>query len=268
MRPTGPVFPIFALIAAAALPAATVPVHAQPIEANPNLGGYVPAPSAPAPEPVRYDAPESYQGGDADMPAHGSGLPYFAGLRGSFAFRNSAGPYTRTTPVNRVKANYDVGGGGSLYYGIRLPFGLRAELEGLYRYQPLRNLTINGAAKAGAHGRAEMAAPMINLLWELPFSDAVPVQPFVGVGAGAAYTLTDINDGTSSYLKNDGWNLAYSFMAGANVPLSQSSRFTAMYRWMRVNDIKYGCGTGGILSSCYKTNLTSQGIDLGLEMDL
>lgn len=268
MRVPGPIFPAFALIAAAAMLPAAGPARAQPIEANPDLGGYVPAPSAPAPAPVSYDAPESRSSLDGDTPAHGSGLPYFAGLRGSFAFRNSAGPYTRTTPVNRVKANYDVGGGGSLYYGIRLPFGLRAELEGLYRYQPLRNLTINGAAKAGAHGKAEMAAPMINLLWELPVTDAFPIQPFVGMGAGAAYTLTDITDGTNTYLKNDGWNLAYSFMAGANVPLSQSSRFTAMYRWMRVNDVKYGCGTGGILGSCYKTNLTSQGIDLGLEMDL
>lgn len=257
MRPSGTFFAGFFLIAAGAaafLPAAS----AQPIDADPGQDGYVPAPNGDQVMRATYAEP---------MPVHGSGLPFFAGLRGSFALRDGASAYTRTTPTNRVKANYDVGGGGSLYYGIRLPMGLRAELEGLYRYQPLRNLTINGTP-AGAHGSAQTAAPMINLLWELPVTDDVPIQPFVGVGAGAAYTYTNVNDGTNTYLKNDGWNLAYSFMAGANVPLSQSSRFSAMYRWMKVNDVKYGCGTGGTLGNCYKTNLTSQGIDLGLEMDL
>jgi hypothetical protein len=41
-----------------------------------------------------------------------------------------------------------------------------------------------------------------------------------------------------------------------------------MYRWMQVRDVQYGCAGGGAILGCYKTNIDSQGIDLGLEMDL
>jgi opacity protein-like surface antigen len=252
MRVAGSFFAGFVLIAAGTM------AMAQPIDVAPG-DGYTPAPSGEVPPPP----------GDGEaMPPHGSGLPYFTGLRGSFAFRNTASTQTPGSPSHTVDAKYDVGGGGSLYYGARLPMGLRVELEGLYRYQPLRGLRVDAVKTAGVHGNAQMAAPMINLLWELPVSNDILIQPFVGMGAGAAYTSTNVNDGTDTYLKHKGWNLAYSFMAGANVPLSQSSRFSAMYRWMQVRDVQYGCAGGGAILGCYKTNIDSQGIDLGLEMDL
>jgi len=252
MRVSGTFFAGFFLIAAGTM------AMAQPIDVAPG-DGYMPAPSGNVPPPSDDEA----------MPPHGSGLPYFTGLRGSFAFKDSATVHTAGAPVHAVNAKYDIGGGGSLYYGARLPMGLRVELEGLYRYQPLQNLRVDNVKAAGVHGNAQMAAPMINLLWELPVTDDIPIQPLVGMGAGAAYTSTNVNDGTNTYLKHKGWNLAYSFMAGANVPLSQSSRFSAMYRWMQVRDVQYGCAaTGAILGGCYKTNVNSQGIDLGLEMDL
>jgi opacity protein-like surface antigen len=232
-----------ALMAAAAL--------AQPIDGYGD-GGYTPAPT-----------------GEAPMPIHGSGLPYFAGLRGSFAFQNNASVFTPGATPSRVQAKYNAGGGGSIYYGARLPMGLRVELEGLYRYQPLHNVSVNGTPRAGATGSAQVAAPMVNLLWELPVTDDLPIQPFVGVGAGAAYTETNVSDGTNAFLKNNNWNLAWNFMAGANMPLSPSSRLSAMYRFMQVRDVKYGCAaSGAVLAACPRTNVNSQGIDLGLEMDL
>jgi opacity protein-like surface antigen len=253
MRVSGTIFAGFFLAAAGAV------AGAQPIDVAPADDGYYPAPTGTIAPPSDDEA----------MPPHGSGLPNFTGLRGSFAFKNSATVNTPGAPTHAVNAKYDMGGGGSLYYGTRLPMGLRVELEGLYRYQPLQGLRVDNVKAGGVHGNAQMAAPMINLLWELPVTNDIPVQPFVGMGAGAAYTATNVNDGTDTYLKHNGWNLAYSFMAGANVPLSQSSRLSAMYRWMQVRDVKYGCaGAGAILGACHSTNLSSQGIDLGLEMDL
>jgi opacity protein-like surface antigen len=231
---------------------------AQPIDGGYGDGGYTPAPTGSVAPP-----------GADPMSSHGSGLPYFTGLRGSFAFQNNASTFTPGATPSRVQAKYNAGGGGSIYYGARLPLGLRVELEGLYRYQPLHNVSVNGAPQAGATGSAQYAAPMVNLLWELPVTDELPIQPFVGVGAGAAYTETNVNDGTNTFLKNNNWNLAWGFMAGANVPLSQSSRLSAMYRFMQVRDVKYGCAaSGAVLANCLKTNLNSQGVDLGLEMDL
>jgi opacity protein-like surface antigen len=256
MRLSGPVFAGFFLALAGGLAFSTA--SAQSIQADPALNGYTPAPQA------LNDAPS-----DADVGAHGSGLPYFTGLRGSFAFRNDSVGQTPGSPTHAVVAHNDVGGGGSLYYGMRLPMGLRVEVEGLYRYQPLNSLTVDGLTKAGAHGSAQTAGPMVNFLWEMPVGDALPIKPFVGVGAGALYSYTNVNDGTNDYLKHNGWDLAVDFLAGASLPLSQSSRLTAMYRWMQVRDVTLGCATtGAVLGNCYKTNLTSQGIDLGLEMDL
>ena len=62
---------------------------------------------------------------------------------------------------------------------------------------------------------------------------------------------------------DDNWRFAYNFMAGASLPINDTSRITGMYRWLH-EDIGVYCGT---VTKC-SGNLKRQSIDLGLEMDL
>ncbi len=58
-----------------------------------------------------------------------SGASGFAGLRGSLAFEGTVSAHAATTPPINVKANSSMGGGASLYWGWRLPYGFKTELE-------------------------------------------------------------------------------------------------------------------------------------------
>jgi opacity protein-like surface antigen len=110
---------------------------------------------------------------------------------------------------------------------------------------------------------------MLNLLWDIPIADDLGIQPFVGMGVGAAYTETDASGGGNTYMRQNRWDLAYSFISGLAVPLSDSARITAMYRWMQVRDAGHKCAVTGTLQSiCLDNNVNSSAVDLGLEMDL
>jgi opacity protein-like surface antigen len=202
-------------------------------------------------------------------PSWNSGLNGYIGLRGSLALNgNKVSTYAPTAPPTAIRASYATGGGGSVYLGTRLPLNLRVELEGLYRWQPLSQTTINGAAVGGT-GRTNTAAGMVNLLWDIPMPADAYLQPFVGMGVGAAYTETSAYGGGNTYLSGNRWDLAYSFMGGVAVPLNDTSRLTAMYRWMQVRDAKHKCAvTGTVQNACLKNNVNSLAVDFGLEMDL
>ena len=192
----------------------------------------------------------------------------FAGLRGSLAFSGTTATTVPTTTPTALRASYNTGGGSSIYIGTRLPLGLKLEVEGLWRYLPFDQVQLNGV-RSVAHGQAQLAAPMLNLRWDLPVGDFL-IQPFIGGGVGAAYAdlkLTDPSN-ANTYLQNRKWALAYDAMGGAALALSPTSRFTAMYRWMRVDGLDSHCGTAGAPTFNCKTDLDSQSVDLGLEMDL
>ena len=230
---------------------------AQPIDVDPNWG--------PQPEPMPQQ-PYYAEGGG---PSWNSGLNGYVGLRGSLALNaNKVSTYAPTTPPTAIRASYATGGGGSVYLGTRLPLNLRVELEGLYRWQPLSQTTINGAAVGGS-GNTKTAAGMVNLLWDIPMPADAYLQPFIGMGVGAAYSETSAFGGGNTYLSGNRWDLAYSFMGGVAMPLSDTTRVTAMYRWMQVRDAKHKCAaTGTVQNACLKNNVNSLAVDLGLEMDL
>lgn len=110
---------------------------------------------------------------------------------------------------------------------------------------------------------------MVNLMWDVPFPD-FPVRPFIGAGIGGAYVSADLRDPTNAntYLKSNNWGMAYQLMGGAEFPVTQSAHFTAMYRWLQLNDVGAACGTSGTATLSCKSNLNSQSSDLGLEMDI
>jgi opacity protein-like surface antigen len=121
----------------------------------------------------------------------------------------------------------------------------------------------------GASGSTKIAAPMVNLLWDIPMPADAFLQPFVGMGVGAAYTETNLFGGGNTYMRGNRWDLAYSFMGGIAVPMSESSRFTAMYRWMQVRNPGHKCAVAGtVQSACLKNDVNSLAVDVGVEMNL
>jgi hypothetical protein len=243
------------------------PQQGYPQQGYPQQGyqqGYQPMPEGPPPQ----QAYQPYQEGGG--PSWNSGLNGYAGLRGSLALNNNrVTTYTPTAPTTALRASYATGAGGSIYVGTRLPLNLRLELEGLYRWQPLSRVSLDGVGIAGAEGSTKIAAPMVNLLWDIPMPADFAVQPFVGMGVGAAYTETNVYSGANTYMRGNRWDLAYSFMGGIALPLSTSSRFTAMYRWMQVRDAGHKCAVSGTVQTiCLNNNVNSMAVDLGYELDL
>jgi opacity protein-like surface antigen len=193
----------------------------------------------------------------------------YGGLRGSYAFSgNNVTTWAPTTPMTQLRGSFAGGGGGSVYMGTHLPLNLRLEVEGLYRYQPLSKVSLDGVAVA-ASGHTQIAAPMMNLLWDIPVPLDSPVQPFVGMGVGAAYTETNAAGAGNTYMRQSRWDPAYSFMAGLSLPVDEYSRLTAMYRWMQVRDARHNCAVSGTVQSvCLSNAVNSSAVDLGYEMDL
>lgn len=220
----------------------------------------------PPPPPSQAAAPPPAEdSGPGMLPSSGG----YIGLRGSMAFNaNRDTTWAPTTPPAAIRASYATGAGGSVYLGVYLPLNLRAELEALYRWQPLSTLSVGGIATA-ASGNTHIAAPFLNLFWDIPIPDDMLVQPFVGMGVGAAYVDTTLGDASNTYLRQNRWDLAYSFMGGFAMPLDETSRLTAMYRWMQVRDGGHRCTTSGtVLSACLDNNIDSQSVDLGYQIDL
>ena len=235
------------------------PAWAQPglIDADPAYQrAYQPRPEGPPPE----------EGGG---PSWNSGLNGYVGLRGSLALNNNkVTTYEPGAPPAAIRASFATGGGGSVYIGTRLPLNLRLELEGLYRWQPLSRVNLAGVEVPG-FGSTRVAAPMVNLLWDIPMPVDALLQPFVGMGVGAAYTETNVFGGGNTYMKSNRWDLAYSFMGGVALPLNDSSRLTAMYRWMQVRNAGHKCASSGATQNvCLNNNVNSLAVDVGLEMDL
>lgn len=201
----------------------------------------------------------------ADDSSDTSSMTGFTGLRGSLAFESSAHVHAATTPPVALKMNASVGGGASAYWGLRLPYGFRTEFELMYRYMPLSDLNVNGLS-GSLGGYAQMVAPMVNAYWDIPLGD-IGFQPFVGGGLGYAWNEIGVNNIAGVALPttahDDNWRFAYNFMAGASIPINDTSRLTGMYRWLH-EDVGVYCGTtvkcGG--------NLNSQSVDLGIELDL
>ncbi|MES2253725.1 MAG: outer membrane beta-barrel protein [Pseudomonadota bacterium] len=189
----------------------------------------------------------------------------YTGLRGSLAFEGSInGTDKTTTPPTTIKAGASTGGGASVYWGWHLPYNFKTELELLYRYQPLSDLTAGGTSvKLG--GYAQTFAPMANVYWTLPLD--IGVSPFVGGGVGYAWNELGVNNIAGVALPgtahDDDWRFAYNLMAGLSVPVSNGTRITGMYRWLR-QDIGGDCSTNLFCSG----HAATSSIDIGIEIDL
>ena len=134
---------------------------------------------------------------------------------------------------------YNLGYGGALAIGYGFGNGLRAELEGSYRYNEVDGMSGFGAGSFNLiRGSQRTYGAMVNLLYEFDLSPRF--RPYLGAGVGWMWTEWHAVRGTNSVARigsdDTASDFAYQLIAGFAVPLSQRWALTLDYRFMQVVD--------------------------------
>ena len=129
--------------------------------------------------------------------------------------------------------------------GYGLGNGLRLEVEGSYRYNPLSGLD-SGNPGSNLGGKEQKYGAMLNVLYD--FNGLTPMfVPYVGVGAGYQWTQINNPHGNGNFgpfpstfagsTHREG-SIAYQAILGAAVPVPAipGLAFTAEYRFMGLTD--------------------------------
>jgi outer membrane protein OmpA-like peptidoglycan-associated protein/outer membrane protein W len=144
----------------------------------------------------------------------------------------------------------DIGAVGVLSLGWGFGNGLRAEVEGDYRYNGLDKITGPGGGKVS--GSEQKYGPMVNVLYD--FTTLSPsFVPYIGAGAGYQWVNEDIS-GAGGSNKTAG-AVAYQGILGAAIPIASvpGLAVTAEYRFMALpGDRTYG---GSKLSDDYNHSI-------------
>jgi OOP family OmpA-OmpF porin len=174
--------------------------------------------------------------------------PYIGGGAGILIMQEE-----NTTLTSRVSAGHGQmmtgpGPAASLSLGYGFGNGLRAEVEGSFRY---KNFSANDRAST-VSGIDQKYGPMVNLLYDVV--GIVPlVQPYVGVGVGyqwASESHLQVNHPGVVFRGNDDTkgDFAYQAIVGAALPIPGIPRLslTADYRFM---GLAGGRAYGGTLTT-------------------
>ncbi|MEA2738607.1 MAG: OmpA-OmpF porin, family [Acetobacteraceae bacterium] len=166
--------------------------------------------------------------------------------------RISAGTATRSGDLQT-----DLGPAVALSLGYGLGNGLRAEIEGDYRYNTFSGAS-GGLSRAG--GQEQKFGVMANVLYD--FYGLTPyVVPYVGVGAGYMWAQDrnlHVSSGatTATAATDTEGKFAYQAIIGASLPIAGAPglSLTADYRFMgMVGDRNYS-GAVGALPANFKLN--------------
>ncbi|HEY8289650.1 MAG TPA: OmpA family protein, partial [Acetobacteraceae bacterium] len=146
------------------------------------------------------------------------------------------------------KIGTNVGPAAVVSIGWGFGNGLRAEIEGNFRYNQLSGSNIGGV---GVGGNEQKFGGMVNVLYD--FVGLVPsVQPYVGLGAGYVGVQEQgmsMNAGgaTANFPTTTKGGFAYQAILGVALPLDAKLALTAEYRFMGVAGHRNfsARGTGG-----------------------
>jgi outer membrane protein OmpA-like peptidoglycan-associated protein len=145
-------------------------------------------------------------------------------------------------PGGSAKVETNVGAAGVLSLGWGFGNGLRAEIEGDYRYNSLNKVT-NSGTSVSVGGNEQKFGPMVNLLYD--FTTLSPMfVPYLGAGAGYQWGDDKISSMGSSSSKTVG-AFAYQAIVGAAIPIASvpGLAVTAEYRFMGLaGDRDFGNG--------------------------
>lgn len=172
-----------------------------------------------------------YVGGGAMLNfLQSSDITLEAGLNGSAATTGMGSSGT---------VDFNLGYGGAIAVGYGFGNGLRAELEGSFRYNEVDGMSGFGGGSFGQfRGSQRTYGVMANLLYE--FAVSPHFRPYLGAGAGYMWTEWHAVRGTNSIARigsdDTDSNFAYQLIAGFAVPLNERWALTLDYRFMQVID--------------------------------
>lgn len=137
---------------------------------------------------------------------------------------------------SKMTTTFDHGFGGVISVGYGFGNGLRVEGEGNYRQNDVDTLRTLSRNLASAGGTVRTYGVMANVLYD--FHVGLPVVPYLGVGAGYAWTDYDVVQGgfpnrqTSTINDTDG-QFAFQGIAGLAFPIAAvpGLALTAEYRF-------------------------------------
>ena len=154
----------------------------------------------------------------------------------------SAGGYS----VNNTDLQTNVGGVGVVSLGWGFGNGLRAEVEGDYRYNGLDKITGSNNS-ASISGSEQKFGPMVNVLYD--FTTLSPsFVPYLGAGVGYQFADEAINIGGYTFSKTEG-SFAYQAIIGAAMPIASvpGLAVTVEYRFMGMSGNRtYGSGNNSV----------------------
>jgi opacity protein-like surface antigen len=155
-----------------------------------------------------------------------------------------------TTTVNNGNLETQVGAVGVLSLGWGFGNGLRAEIEGDYRYNGYRSVSNSVGNSTSVNnnnhgGNEQKYGPMVNVLYD--FNGLSPVViPYVGAGIGYQWATEKVNVGSNGGSQSEG-AFAYQAIIGAAFPIPPvpGLAVTAEYRFMGMSGNRtYGDGAG------------------------
>ena len=148
--------------------------------------------------------------------------------------------FHQISDADRGKAKFEYPGAvGLASIGWGFGNGLRAEIEGNYRHNDIKRISNGGLS--GTSGYWRNYGAMGNVLYD--FNVGLPVIPYVGVGAGYAWTDVDkarlAGPGGSRYrIEDTEGRFAYQGIAGLALALAPNVALTAEYRFFGTLDPK------------------------------
>ncbi len=194
----------------------------------------------------------------------------YVGLRGSYMMTDD-GSTSGNTGFTYTQS-YDDGYAAAIYMGWTLVHGLRFEAEGGFRSADIENVNVVtgdgiiylGGETVDVGADVQAATVMGNFYYDADIFDGAFV-PWVGAGAGAAHIEYNITDPLAYFDGNDEtWIFAWQLMAGVTIPVSDGVSITASYHYFQTEDFDRVGNTGEL----FKTDLTQQTIDLGVQFHL
>jgi OmpA-OmpF porin, OOP family len=144
----------------------------------------------------------------------GAGLNWRTDESGTYSARTVStigAPTTAAAGSTRTVTSVGAVGLGSIGWGFGN--GLRAEVEGNYRYNEIRKTTLNNVRIGGHQGDYAIYGAMFNVLYDVNLG--LPIVPYVGVGVG--YGWTELNQASQLGFPRDRTKgeLAYQGIVGA-----------------------------------------------------
>lgn len=116
--------------------------------------------------------------------------------------------------------------------GYSFCYGFRLEGELARRSNDLDRLMIDGApGPISDDGEITMSSVMLNVIYEIPLG--IPVRPYIGAGAGAAYADFEM-DASLGVMSDDNWAFAWQAIAGLNLEVAPEWEVFAQYQYFRV----------------------------------